>query len=152
MDLKFRFHSFTPPKRFFGTLPEDKQWTASRIKVNLKFKKKEEWDHYSYRFILDTGAFVSIAPDYLLERLTIKPEFSGCIHGIIDKKGCEMKIKVAHLEFKFIDDDGNESSEQKGWFAFHSMKNAAFLLGMNGVFQDLGISKESGSKDVFLKV
>ena len=151
MDLKFRFHSFSPPKRFFGSLPETRQWIATRIKVTLKFKKEEKWDQNSYRFILDTGAYVSIAPDYLLERLAIKPVFDGHIHGIIDKEECEIQVKVAYLDFKFIDDNGNESSEQKGWFAFHPMQNGPLLLGMNGIFQNLGISKKSGSNDFILK-
>ena len=151
MDLRFKIKNFSPPKDFFGDFPEENHWLSSRFKVNVKFKSIQDWDKNYNGFLFDTGAYVSIAPDYILEFLKIKPEYVGFVHGIIDKKECKMKTKVANITFKLIDNDGKESSELQGWFAFHSLNIGPLLLGMNGIFQKLGITKEPDSDQITLK-
>lgn len=152
MDLSFRLHSFIPPRRFFDGFPESEQWLSSRIKISLKFRAEDKWDKNSYRFLLDTGAYVSIAPDFILDNLNLKPNFVGFVHGIVDKEECEVKVKVAKICYKIIDDEGNESSELNSWFAFHSLHKGPLLFGMNGIFPRLGIIKKNDSNEIIIRI
>ncbi len=152
MDLKFKLRSFQPPKDYFGDLPQSKYWLSSRFKVNIKFRRTSEWDVDLYKFIFDTGAYVSIAPDSLINHLGIEPLHTGQIHGIIEKKECRLDVKVAYIKFKLVDDEGKESNELEGWFAFHPLEKEPLLLGMNGILKKIGIFKKPNDNYVVLSV
>lgn len=152
MDLTFRLTHFTPPNSFFHTFPEERHWLSARLKINLNFRKGNEWDKHVYRFIFDTGAYISIAPQILLDSLNIPVEFEGYLHGIVAKDECKLKVKVCKLNFKIVDDDGIESNQLTSWFAFHSMPKGPFLFGMNSLVEKIGIVKKSDSNAIILRV
>ncbi len=152
MDLRFKINYFMPSKQFFGNLSEEQHWHSSRIKVSINFRQLKDWDNNSYKFIFDTGAYVSIAPEYILDYLDVFPEFEGTIHGIIDKEEAKIKVKVAKVAFRFVDDFGQESPKLKGWFAFHSLNKGPLLLGMNGILNQIGLVKEPYTDEIIIKV
>ena len=82
MELQFKIKHVYPPKSFLGDLSEDKHWKSPRVDVKVKFGIKKQWDNRTYTFILDTGAYVSYAPEIILERLGISYNYEGFVFGI----------------------------------------------------------------------
>jgi len=132
MELVFKRHQFYPS---IESVPENKRklfGLASKYIVKIKFKGKEAWDTNTYGFLSDSGAFVSYAPEALLESLDIPVEFESYIRGIAPNDACKVKVKFAKTLLKIIDDEGTESRELSAWFAFHPYKSP-LLLGMKDI-------------------
>lgn len=85
---------------------KEKFGDSSKYVVHLKFRKVNEWDIFKYPFVFDTGAFLSYAPESILEDLNIEPEFELVVGGIQPNEECKVKTKVVKTSFKIIDDYG----------------------------------------------
>ena len=155
MDLLFNKTSYNPSKEFRGDLSRDifnnLFGFSSRFIARLLFKDLKTLFEAVYKFVIDTGAFVSYAPDLILEALEIEPGFEGYIRGAAPQEECKIKIRVAKVPFKLIDDNNIESKELIGWFAFHSFDKGPFLLGMKDILEKCGILKKIDQDQLILQ-
>lgn len=156
MGLVFNKVSFTPSEEFRGGLEEEEFnnlfGTSSRYIARIIFKDLKTPFEAVYKLIIDTGAFISYAPDFILESLDIKPEFEGYIRGAAPQEECKIKVKVAKVPFRLIDDNKNESRELESWFAFHSFDRGPFLLGMKDILENYGILKGKNQDNLILEL
>jgi hypothetical protein len=132
MDLVFKKHDLIP---LLESVPEHQRRSfgpSSKYSITLRFKGKDGWDTNTYGFHFDTGAFISYAPDSILEVLGISVEFESFVRGIAPGDACKIKVKFARASFKIVDDDAKESREVTAWFASHAFKSP-LLLGMKEV-------------------
>lgn len=155
MELIFNRKRFLATPEFRGSLSKEeyleKYGYSSKFEIALQFKPENQWDPIIYNFMIDTGAHISIAPDVLLKKFKIKSEFEGIVYGVALKKECEVKIKMARISFRIIDDKGQESEAFHAWFGFHPYK-APFLLGLKNILEDFGISKNYKDDKLVLKI
>ncbi|MBN2150772.1 MAG: hypothetical protein JW839_04955 [Candidatus Lokiarchaeota archaeon] len=121
----------------------------SQYQAKIRFRKLMGWDNFLYSFIIDTGASISYAPDFLLEVMNITPNLEMIVEGITNKEECKVITKVAQVGFVIIDDENYTSREIKAWFAFHPY-NGPFLLGMKDVLERIGIEKKQGKRQMIL--
>lgn len=132
MELIFKRSDYSPSKEFWGELSK-KQFaeefgTSTRFIARLVFREADTPFEAVYKFIIDTGAFISFAPDVILDCLKIKPEFTGFIRGATPQDKCRVQLKVAKIPFQIIDDENRESHEMNGWFGFHSTLPGRFQV------------------------
>ena len=152
MDLTLNKRDYIPTEDFFGDFPKEEFGISSKFEVGVLFKKSDNFDRVIHDFVFDTGAFISYAPDTILERLNVTPRFEGLVYGIVAKEECKVKTKVARMNFLLIDDNGKESKELQGWFAFHPFKNGPYLLGMKDIIENLGIIKQVKGDHMILQI
>ncbi len=156
MDLVFNKVFYTPPKEFWGSFSKvhssDLFGHSSRFLARILFKEEASPFEAMYKFVIDSGAFISYAPDLILDSLKIKPEFTGFIRGPAPQEECRIRVKVARVPFKLIDDNNIESTELKAWFAFHSFDKGPYLLGMKDILENVGISKKNNEEQLVLQI
>ena len=115
MDLIFNKIPYTPSKDFWGALSKDRFNELfghfSRFIARLLFKEETTPFEIVYKFVIDSGAFISYAPDLILNSLKIKPEFMGWfafhsfdkgpsllgMKGILEKAGILKKFNEDQL-------------------------------------------------------
>ncbi|MBN2152029.1 MAG: hypothetical protein JW839_11315 [Candidatus Lokiarchaeota archaeon] len=124
---------------------------SSKYSITIRFKGEGGWDANTYGFIFDTGAFVSYAPDTILELLGARAEFESYVRGVAPGDDCKVKVKFARIRFKMIDDKANESRELIAWFAFHAFKSP-LLLGMKDIIDRCGIVKLEKDDVITLRI
>ena len=156
MDLVFNKIPYTPSKEFWGELSKDRFndlfGHSSRFISHLLFKDETTPFEVMYKFVIDTGAFISYAPDFILDFLKIKPKFTGYIRGAAPQEECKIQVKIAKIPFKLIDDNNKESAELEGWFAFHSFDRGPYLLGMKDILEKVDILKKFDKDQLILQL
>ena len=151
MDLVFKKRRLIPSTE---VIPENQRsifGLSSKYSITIRFKGKDEWDTNTYGFLFDTGAFISYAPDYILETLDIPVEFKGFVRVIAPSDACKVNVKFAKVYFKIIDDSGKESSGLSAWFAFHAFRSP-LLLGIKDIIERCGIAKKEKDDFISLKI
>ncbi|HMF32208.1 MAG TPA: hypothetical protein VKK79_12375 [Candidatus Lokiarchaeia archaeon] len=134
MEFVFKRRWYTPE----APLPPEYGEYFYFFEIDLVFKDTLDWKDVTHRFQFDTGAPISYAPERILNDLMgIEPAFEYDFWGINRAERCKIRTKVAHLTFKILDEDGNESPELEGWFAFHHY-NSPSLFGLEAIFGKLG--------------
>ena len=150
MDLVFKKRVYRPSPEFWGDFSRnefrDHFGFSSTYLVNLEIKGNV------YGFTFDTGAFISYAPDFLLEHMGTEPSFEGYVRGATPKEECKIKVKVAKLSFRIQDDMGKESTQLSAWFAFHPFDRGPFLLGMKDVIEKMGLIMEWDEEKLILQI
>lgn len=152
MDLIFRRKDYFPRKSFLNDYPAADFGQFSKFEVKIKFKNNSQWDLFSYDFLVDTGAYISVAPDFLMDRLNINLEFESSIFGIILREECKLDVKIGKADFKIIDENEKESQELSAWFAFHPLESGPFLFGMKNLLAEFGMFKEINDDSLVLKM
>jgi hypothetical protein len=151
MELVFKRRQVTP---LLESVPEHQRrafGSSSKYSITMRFKGSDGWDTNTYGFHFDTGAFISYAPDTILELLGARVEFESFVRGIAPGDACKVKVKFARVGFKMIDDNANESSELTAWFAFHGFKSP-LLLGMKDIIERSGIVKDETGETLTLRI
>ncbi|MFO8017460.1 MAG: hypothetical protein R6U96_02395 [Promethearchaeia archaeon] len=90
MDLTFKKSEYTPSREFWGDLSKNRFeeifGNSTRYIARLLFKTNDAPFEAIYKFVIDTGAFISYAPDMILKHLQINSEFTGYIRGAAPQK------------------------------------------------------------------
>jgi hypothetical protein len=150
MDLIFKLKRVHPQPEFKGAgFPRD-FGLFSKFEIPIKFQGQDGWQSVSYGFILDTGAYISYAPQSLLDILGLEQSFGGLVHGILQEN--KIKVKIARISFKIIDDQERESKPMNSWFAFYPFDSGPRLLGMKDLLEILGFSKKMNQDQLILSV
>lgn len=150
MDLIFNRKYF--PANELSDEVKERIGNFSRYIIHLKFKYDKIWDNFRYPFIFDTGAFISFAPEVLMEEFNIKPEFEWRLGGLHPDEKCKVTTKVGRATFKIIDDRGFESREIEAWFAFHPLAEYISLLGMKNIINDLDIYQNTTTETLTIRI
>jgi hypothetical protein len=144
MNLIYKIKTFQPRIEFQGKgFPQD-FGNFSKFEIPVKF----QGINLKYAFLFDTGAYISYAPQSILELLEIEPNFEGDVYGI----SAEYKIqtKIAKINFNISDDEGNESPTISSWFAFYPFDSGPRLLGMKTALESVGFLKEYNGEQLIL--
>ena len=150
MDLIFKLKKVYPHPEFKGTdFPRD-FGLFSKFEIPIQFQGKDGWQSISYSFVLDTGAYISYAPQSLLEILGLQHSFEGMVYGILQEH--KISVKIAKVIFKIIDEQEHESKPITSWFAFYPFDSGPRLLGMKDLLEVLGFTKEISNDQIILSV
>ena len=156
MDLIFNKVLYRSSKEFRGDLSKESFNNffgySSRYFAHLLYTGIKTSFKPVYKFIIDTGAFISYAPDLILQFLERKPEFKGYIRGVAPQDDCRIRVKMLKLSFVLIDDYGNQSGKLMSWFALHPFDKGPFLLGMKNILESVGIHKELNQDHLILHI
>jgi len=116
---------------------------SSRFKVPLRFKNASTklWDTFLFDFIFDTGAEVSLAPEYLMTNYNYTPLCCGSIRGVIERGDCVAVTRLAWVSLKLVDIYNTESKEIYAKFSF-CPSSTIMIIGMKDLIENLGFHKE----------
>jgi len=150
MDLILKLKRVHPQPEFKGAgFPRD-FGLFSRFEIPIIFHGKDEWQNVSHGFIFDTGAYISYAPRSRLDDIEVKHSFEGLVHGVIQEN--KIKVKIAQVSFKIIDEQEHESKPINSWFAFYPFDSGSRLLGMKGALENVGFSKNPNQDQLILSI
>jgi predicted aspartyl protease len=148
--LIYKRKPVAPAQEFRGQGYPTDFGSFSRFEIPIKFQGNEGWSDFSYDFVFDTGAYISYAPQSILDALEIEPIFEGFVHGILQEH--KVQVKVAEISIRLVDDRDNESSPIKCWFAFYQGDSGPRLLGMKSLLKEIGFSKPLHQDELILTV
>ena len=156
MDLVFKRKGYQPASEFWGDLSiqefHNTFGVSSTFIINLKLINPSKNEENIYSFTFDSGAFISYAPDFILEDFEIGYSFEGFVRSAMPKDECKIKVRMAKLSFKILDDNDQESNEITAWFAFHPFDRGPFLLGMKDVIEKIGFIKKLDEGVLILQI
>jgi len=149
MGLRFPKSLFYPPRDCFigATNQHISKFGGSPVFwAGIVFKLNSEWDKYAEDFQIDTGAFISYAPQSIKNRYNIHTEFKLEVNGISENKDCAVITEVGFVPFKFLLDDGESLSDEfHAWFAFHPYKESKFFSIRSIIDKNLSINYDPPS-------
>src|SRR3989304_9373467 len=107
MELKFSMRTITPKGSLDQKLREiNLKPGIERIFAKVAFVRPDSTKTIPIDAIFDTGAIVSLFPDYLLKELPSKEFVEHTFWGIVSTPECQVKTKLALIDLVLIDRGG----------------------------------------------
>ena len=121
--------------------------------ANIIVGVNSKWSNTIVRAKIDTGASISLFPEYLLEDLNIdtEKEIPYEFYGVVRKEVCKLEVKLLQIDIKIRDYKHHELDLQSVWTAFTSLEGVPVLLGYKDALERLIINQDADSGSLMIQ-
>ncbi|MFW9997064.1 MAG: hypothetical protein ACFFD4_33785 [Candidatus Odinarchaeota archaeon] len=99
------------------------------------------WSPSDIKAKVDTGAAVSLLPEWLIKSVSSFPSAGFNLYGVIKSKECRVPVKLGKCDLLLSDQFGNEITLSDCWVAVTGLPDTPVLLGMKDVLERLKLEK-----------
>lgn len=151
--LVFPFEK-TPPRkdfadRVFGEFKTDFGFLTS-IPLFARFEKPDgTWTRRIY-MVFDTGASISLVPQYIGSELSVQSYVPHELMGIAKRTECTIPVKISQVTMKIEDAYGNVSPEFAVWVAIADRDDVPTVLGMKGVINNFSFESDPLEEKLYM--
>lgn len=99
------------------------------------------WSPSDIKAKVDTGAAVSLLPEWLIEKALPFSSANFNLYGVVKSKECRVPVKLGRCDIILSDQFGNEIALRDCWVALTNLPDTPVLLGMKDVLERLHLEK-----------
>jgi len=122
-----------------------------RLKCKVKFMAKDGWSK-SMDGILDTGAYISVLPTDLWNKLDFKVLATGySMRGVVPKEECKLPVDVGEVNCILLDEEMNMTKDNKIYAFLAYSDDVPIIIGFKHLLEGFRVCFDCKTNHAFIE-